>query len=292
MADEIPTVEGIDHRYVEANGIRVHVAEAGRPDAPAVLLLHGWPQHWFMWRRVMTALGGEYRLLAPDLRGFGWTEAPGHGYDGETFAADQVALLDALGLERAHVVGHDWGGWTAVLLGILHPERVDRMVVCNAPHPWSRLSLRVALELWRSWYTWVIATPGLGRLVLEHPWIARTVLGRGNVGSPFTDEELRLYADSFREPARADAIQKLYRYYQRAVREGIGGRWRAHRLTVPTLVLFGERDRYVTPKLLPGYEPFTDDMRVELVPDSGHFIVNEKPDLVIERTREWLSGRG
>ena len=291
MADEMPAVEGIDHRYVEANGIRVHVAEAGRPNAPAVLLLHGWPQHWFMWRRVMTALSGEYRLLAPDLRGFGWTEAPGNGYDGETFAADQVALLDALGLERAHIVGHDWGGWTAMLLGILHPERLDRMVVLNAPHPWPRLSAGVALELWRSWYTWVLATPGLGRLVLERPWIARRILGSGNVGTPFTDETLRLYAQSFREPARADAIVKLYRYYQRALREGVAGRWRSERLTVPTVVLFGERDRYLTPKLLPGYEPFADDMRVELVPDSGHFIADEKPDLVIERTRDWLSGR-
>jgi pimeloyl-ACP methyl ester carboxylesterase len=293
MADEIPMVEGVEHRFVEANGIRIHLAEAGPPDAPPVLLLHGWPQHWYMWRRVMSTLTDEYRLLAPDLRGFGWTEAPGHGYDGETFAADQVTLLDALEIERAHVVGHDWGGWTAFLLGILHAERVDRMVVCNAPHPWSRLSPGVLLELWRSWYTWVIATPGLGRLVLERPWIARRILGSGNVGTPFTEEELRLYVDSFREPARADAITKLYRYYQRAVREGVSGRWRNERLTAPTLLLFGERDRYVSTKLLPGYERFADDMRVELVPNSGHFIVNEKPGLVIERTRQWLaSGAG
>ena len=79
-----------------------------------------------MWRRVIGALRDERRLLAPDLRGFGWSEAPGHGYDGETFAADQVALLDALGIERAFVVGHDWGGWTAILLGLLHPDRVER----------------------------------------------------------------------------------------------------------------------------------------------------------------------
>jgi pimeloyl-ACP methyl ester carboxylesterase len=289
MPDEIPAAEGVEHRFVDANGIRIHVAEAGPAEAPVVLLLHGWPQHWYMWRRVMAALRGEYRMLAPDLRGFGWTEAPGHGYDGETFAADQVALLDALELERAHVVGHDWGGWTTMLLGILHAERVDRMVVCDAPHPWTRLSWRTALELWRAWYTWVIATPGLGRFVLERPWIARRILGGGNVGTPFTEEELRLYVDSFREPERADAIVHLYRYYQRAVREGVGGRWRAHRLTVPTLMLFGERDRYLTPRLLPGYEPFADDMRVELVPDSGHFIVDEKPDLVIDRTRGWLS---
>jgi pimeloyl-ACP methyl ester carboxylesterase len=288
MADEMPHADGVEHRFVEANGIRIHVAEAGSPNAPTVLLLHGWPQHWYAWRGVMTGLSDEYRLLAPDLRGFGWTEAPGHGYDGETFAADQVALLDALGLERAHVVGHDWGGWTAILLGILHADRVDRMVVCNSPHPWPRLSARVAVESWRSWYTWAIAAPGLGRRLLERRWIARRILTSGNVGTPFTDEEVEIYAQSFQEPARAQAIVELYRYYQRALREGISGRWRGERLSVPTLLLFGERDRYITPKLLPGYEPYTDEMRVELVPDSGHFIVEEKPDLVIDRTREWL----
>jgi pimeloyl-ACP methyl ester carboxylesterase len=289
MPDEIPAVEGIEHRFVDANGIRIHVAEAGSPDAPAVLLLHGWPQHWYMWRQVMPVLGGEYRLLAPDLRGFGWTEAPGHGYDAETFAADQVALLDVLGLERAHVVGHDWGGWTAMLLGMLHADRVDRMVVCNAPHPWAQLTPRLALELWRSWYTWLIAMPVIGRRILESAWISRQYM-RINAALPFDAEETEIYARSFREPARAQAVVELYRSYQRTVLDSARGRWQRERLHTPTLLLFGERDASLSTKLLPGYERHADDMRLELVPDSGHFIVNEKPDLVIKRTREWLKG--
>jgi pimeloyl-ACP methyl ester carboxylesterase len=290
MPNEIPRVEGVEHRYVEANGVRIHVAEAAADssEAPAILLLHGWPQHWYMWRRVIADLRSDARLLAPDLRGFGWTEAPGHGYDGETFAADQVALLDALGIERAFVIGHDWGGWTAMLLGLLHPERVERTIVCNAPHPWPRVSPRLATEAWRSWYTWVMATPGLGRRALERGWIARNILTHGNVGSPFSDAEVEVFVDSFREPARADAIVHLYRYYQRAFREALTQRWSDARLTVPTLILFGVRDRYVSPRLLEGQPPQADDMRVELVPDSGHFIVNELPELVIERAREFL----
>jgi pimeloyl-ACP methyl ester carboxylesterase len=286
MADEIPQAPGVEHRFVDANGLRVHVAEAGAPDAPAVLLLHGWPQHWYMWRRVMAGLRDEYRLIAPDLRGFGWTEAPGHGYDAETFAADQVALLDALELERAHVVGHDWGGWTAMLMGILHADRVDRMVVCNAPHPWSRLSPSIVAELWRSWYTWLIAMPVIGSRILRSMWISQRYMGLG-AGLPFTDEEAAIYARSFREPERAQAVVELYRHYQRVVWETIRGRWRGHRLSRPTLILFGVGDVSLTTKLLPGYEPYADDMRVELIPDCGHFIVDEKPDLVIERTREW-----
>ncbi len=292
MVDEFPYVEGVEHRYVEANGIRIHLAAAEPPDSstPPILLLHGWPQHWYMWRRVIAALHTERRLLAPDLRGFGWSEAPGYGYDGETFAADQIALLDALGIERADVIGHDWGGWTAMLLGIQHPDRVRRMVVCNAPHPFARPAPGLLADAWRAWYTWVIATPALGPRSLRHGWISRAILTHGNVRPPFSGEEIAMYADSFREPARAEAISRLYRYYQRAFREGAGGRWRGARLSVPTLLLFGERDLYITPKLLAGHESHADELRVELVPDSGHFLVNERPDLVIERARDFLTG--
>jgi len=293
VSGEFPHVQGVEHRFVDANGVRIHVAESGPSGSaePPILLLHGWPQHWYMWRRVIGALRGDYRLIAPDLRGFGWSEAPRRGYDGETFAVDQVALLDALGIERAFVVGHDWGGWTAMLLGLTHPDRVERMMVLNAPHPWPHITPRLVAEGWRSWYTWVIATPGLGRWVQQHGWIAKNILSRGNFRAPFADGEIDAYMDSFRERSRALAVSHLYRYYQRAFGEGLTGRWRDHRLTVPTRVLFGERDRYVSPRLLPGYEPYADDMEVELVPDSGHFVVDEKPDLVVERAREFFGQR-
>jgi pimeloyl-ACP methyl ester carboxylesterase len=290
MTHDFPHVDGVEHRFVDANGVRIHVAEAGPGGSaePPILLLHGWPQHWYMWHRVIGAMRADHRLIAPDLRGFGWSEAPGHGYDGETFAADQIALLDSLGIERAFVIGHDWGGWTTVLLGLIHPDRVERMLVLDAPHPWPNITPRLVVEGWRSWYTWVIATPGLGPWAMQQGWIARNILARGNFGAPFTGGEMDAYVDNLREPSRALAASHLYRYYQRVLREGLTGRWRSHRLTVPTRVLFGEHDRYVSPRLLPGYEPYADDMEVELVPDSGHFVVDENPDLVVERAREFF----
>jgi pimeloyl-ACP methyl ester carboxylesterase len=286
VSPDFPDVEGVEHRFVDAGGLRVHLAEAGPPDAPPVLLLHGWPQHWYMWRRVIAGLRGEFRLLAPDLRGFGSSEAPGHGYDGETFARDQVALLDALGIERAHVIGHDWGGWTTFLLGILHPARVGRLLVCNVPHPWVPPSPRLLAEGWRSWYALSLATPGLGAALLRRTGFAKGILRRGNVGTPFTEAELDAYAGSFRAPERALAVSMLYRYYLRAFGQGIAGRWRDHRLQATTLLLFGERDLYISARFLPGFERFADDMRLERVHDSGHFIVDEKPELVTERARE------
>jgi pimeloyl-ACP methyl ester carboxylesterase len=290
---EIPEVDGVQHRFVHALGLRVHVAEAGPADAPPVLLLHGWPQHWYMWRRMMDALGGELRLLAPDLRGFGWTDAPGHGYDGETMARDQVALLDALEIDRVKVLGHDWGGWVAFLIGLLHPDRAERLMVCNAPHPWPRPSPRLVAETWRSWYAFGMAMPGIGPALLERTDFTKRALSPGSLGGTFTEDEVDLYADGMRDPARARAASSLYRYYVRGFGELLRGRWRAYDLELPTLLLFGQRDFAIPWRLVAGgdHERHAPQLRVELVPDAGHFIVDEKPELVVERARE-LFARG
>jgi pimeloyl-ACP methyl ester carboxylesterase len=282
---DLPEIEGIMHRFVDLEGLRVHVAEAG--DGPPVLLLHGWPQHWYMWRGVIERLAPQFRLIAPDLRGFGWTEAPGRGYDADTFAADQIALLDALEIESASVIGHDWGGWTAMLLGLDHPDRIERMVVCNAPHPWPRLAPRLALEAWRAWYAAALAIPLLGPRLLQQTDLAGVILRGGNVGTPFQRGEVEAYVESFRDPAHARAVSNLYRYYLRLYASG-PGRWRSRRLSVPTLLLFGAQDRYISPKLMPGYERHADDMQLELIPDSGHFLVDEKPELVARRALAFL----
>ncbi|MEK6251081.1 MAG: alpha/beta hydrolase [Actinomycetota bacterium] len=286
QAHDLPEIEGVEHRFVDADGLDVHVAIAG--EGPPVLLLHGWPQHWYMWRGVIERLASQFRLIAPDLRGFGWTEAPGAGYDAETFAADQVALLDALEIESASVIGHDWGGWTAFLLGLDHSDRIERMVICNAPHPWPKIEPSLALDTWRSWYAIANATPLLGKWLSESGRMPGFFLGHGNVGDPFPDG-LDVYREQFRDPARAVAAVKLYRHYMRIFVAGFRGPYRRQRLAVPTLLLFGAADRYVSPRLLPGYEEHADDMQLELVPDSGHFLVDEKPDLVARRALSFLS---
>src|SRR3954454_4510276 len=176
-----------------------------------------------------------------------------------------------------------------MLLGLLHPQRIERMVVCNAPHPWPRMQARLVAQAWRSWYTWAIAAPGIGEFALRRG-IPRVILGHGNAGSPSSQEEIDEYTDKLAEPERARATVALYRYYQRAFREAAFGRWSDHRLTVPTLLLFGEQDRYI-PRLAIG-DPGdrAERLRIEIVPDSGHFIVDEKPDLVADRALELFAG--
>lgn len=280
-------MDGTTERRIQAGELRVNLLEAGQGEP--VLLLHGWPQHHRMWLEVMERLAPRYRLLAPDLRGFGSTDAPGHGYDGETFARDQLALLDALEIERVKVIGHDWGGWAAMLLGIGHPERVERMIVVDAPHPWPRQRLSNLTEVWRSWYASSLATPALGPWLLRRTDFVKGILTRAAPPGTFTPAELDSYADVYRAPERARAINSLYRYYHRTVIDGLRGRWRDRRLAVPTLLIFGARDLYVSAKLVDGYQPYADEMRAEIIPGAGHFLVDERPELVSERALEFFA---
>ena len=290
LPEGLPPAPSVRHRLVDVPGaggrVRIHLAEAGTGEP--VLLLHGWPQHWFMWRHILADLGGRYRLLMPDLRGFGWSQAPGTGYEPHSFAADTLALLDALGLDRVRLVGHDWGGFTAFLLGVAYPERFERIVVFNAPPLWVPLSPRVIASLWRTWYVAAAASP-LGPAVVASdrfvPWFIR-LGGRATV---FDDSEADIYARRLSDPARAWASAMLYRSYLRTARDiFIRRRYRHERLTVPTLLVFGAEDFYVPRAYISGWQSHAPGMRVEFVPGCGHFLPEERPELASSYLREFL----
>jgi len=285
MDRPMPEVEGVEHRLVNAGGLRTHVAEAG--SGPPLLMLHGWPEHWWMWRDLIGPLSETHRVICPDLRGFGWTDAPAGGYDPEVFATDIVALLDALEIEEpVALAGHDWGGWTGFILCLRHPERIKRFLALNIYHPFVKPTPRGVFGLWRFWYQWLMAAPGIGPSASRFGPVLRWV---GSRQAAWSEEELATYVDQFREPARATAGHLLYRH---AVTElapkTIRGEYRKLTMETPTLLLFGTDDHVQNHRLLPGFEPNAPNMRVELVPDTGHFIVDERPDLVLQRAREFL----
>jgi pimeloyl-ACP methyl ester carboxylesterase len=286
---EIPQVTGVAHRWVEARGIRFHVAEAGSGGDP-VLLLHGWPQHWYEWRHLMPALAERRRVIAIDLRGFGWSDAPPGGYLKEEMAQDVLAVLDALGIERVGLVGHDWGGWIGFILCLRAPHRFDRFLALNIIHPWQRL-LPFLPHAWRFWYQWIVISPGLGYLAHRDGRFTRLVLRLGVVDKGVWDEQaLASFTSNLAEPDRARAGVSMYRTFNFAeMLPIVRGRYDDVRLTVPTRVLFGVEDIALSSRLLRGYEAHVDDMEVELVPGCGHFIADERPELVEERARAFFA---
>ena len=286
---ELPEVAGVTHRTVRARGLDFHVAEAGSGD-DVVLCLHGWPQHWYEWRQLMPALADRHRVLALDLRGFGWSEAPRSGYEKENMATDVLAVLDELGLERVKLVGHDWGGWIAFLLCLREPRRFERFFALNIVPPW--LSLRSTIgHAWRFWYQQVVLAPGLGyALHRRGDFVKRVLVGGSEVKGAWSEAELAAFADNLAEPARARAAVQMYRVFNwREAWPIMRGRYAEAHLEVPTLLVFGVDDFVLRPEMLAGYQRHADEMRIELVEGCGHFIADERPELVAARAREFLA---
>ena len=147
---DLPRLDGVTHRTVPARGLRFHVAEAGAGDP--IVLVHGWPQHWWMWRHVVPLLAPHAHLVMIDLRGFGWSDAPPGPYDKQTLADDLLAVLDALGLDRVGLVAHDWGAWSGFLACMAAPERFTAFLALGCPRPGGRPSARQLRVLWRLVY--------------------------------------------------------------------------------------------------------------------------------------------
>jgi pimeloyl-ACP methyl ester carboxylesterase len=281
----LPELPGVTHRFVELDGLRVHVAEAG--DGPPLLLLHGWPQHWWCWRHLIPPLAERYRVLAPDLRGFGWSDAPAGDYAKRTFVADLLALLDLEGLDRVKLVGHDWGGYTAFLLALAHPQRVERLLALDIAPPW-RGPLRprqLALPLLGS-YQALLATPIVGQRVLRgSPHFVRALIRAGSGPTMrWTEQELDIYAEVLRDPPRARASSACYRTF--LTRELAGHvAHKPSQLSVPSLLLMGSRSAI---QLALDPAPQT-NLRVQRIPGAGHFLPEEAPTELLALAEEWFA---
>jgi pimeloyl-ACP methyl ester carboxylesterase len=290
-ATPMPHVDGVRHRDVQAAGIRFHVAEAG--EGEPVVLLHGWPQHWYCWRKVVPLLASERRVICPDMRGFGWSDAPPGRYDKKALTEDLFALLDALELERVDLVAHDWGAWVGFLACLERPERIRRYLALNIYAPWPEPpSLRGALGVLRLWYQVALSTPGLGPGLIRRTDFVKRIITAGAVHpEAWTDADLEAFAAVLREPARTSASVHLYRtFLLRELGPYARGEQRGRRLTVPTLLLHGTRDLAIDHRRLGDWEAWADDMSVELRDDSGHFIAEELPQVVAARARSLFQG--
>jgi pimeloyl-ACP methyl ester carboxylesterase len=280
---EPPALEGVEHRFHElATGVRVHVAHAGPPDAPAVVALHGFPQHWWMWRRVIGLLAGEARILAMDLRGLGWSGQPSDGdFRKVRIADDAVALLDALGIERALLAGHDWGAWAGFHAVLDAPERWSAFVPTGIAHPWPPRAV-ILRTLPRLAYQPPLAMPVVGPRVVR-AGVRRILRGAWGDRSTYDSGAEDLYAARYSDPERAEAGSRLYRDF--LLREVL--RFPAGRLRVPTRLLYGRRDFLgVAPAL--GLERHGDDARTVLLDGCGHFVPEERPGEVAAAIRELL----
>jgi len=276
----MPELGGVSHEYVQAGELRMHVAGAG--EGSPVVLLHGWPQNWWLWRRVIPLLAERHRLICPDFRGYGWSQAPPSGYEKERWADDVLALLDAMGIDRFALIGHDWGGVVGFRLCLREPDRVTSFMPLGTGHPYMRLGPRELLQTWRIAYQFLLASPVAGRRVME-----RVVRGIGARERSWSKADTEIFAGQFAEPERAQAAVLTYRTFLTKELAGSAGPSR-QQLRVPTLMLQGERDPVVRPAMLEGYEEYAESMRLEILPGVSHWVPEQVPELVAERARDFL----
>jgi pimeloyl-ACP methyl ester carboxylesterase len=258
----------------------MHYVTAG--SGPLVVLLHGFPEMWWSWRYQIASLAAAgFCVVAPDLRGYGETESMGP-FDIDTLRDDVVGLLDHLGARRAHLVAHDWGAVIAWHLAATRPERCDKLVTLNGPHPalFSRALRRSPRQCLRSAYV----------LFFWLPWLPEAVLrrggGRGVVRilrryavdhTHFGDDELRPFAEAVCKAGRASAMLGWYRHLRLGRREpGV-----VPRVDRPVLVVWGIGDPALGfDDLVPGTEAFASSLEIRRIVGAGHFVHEEKPEVV------------
>lgn len=281
----------LEHRTVEANGLRFHTVSAGRGKGKKLMMMvHGFPEHWYSWRYQLEAFKDEYEVVSFDLRGYGLTDKPQgkDAYSLEKLSSDIPALVKALGHESCVLVAHDWGGVIAWLTAHAYSSMIDQLVVIAAPHPrcdydWDQYK--------RSWYI----------LLFQAPWLPEALLTSNDceaidamfrqppTGTRRPDavslEEVERYKQAFQRPGTATAALNYYRAFVDEVTLKPSPNYvricdHREKLQVPTLLIWGANDTALGPQLAKQIPGFVEDLDLHILEDCSHWAQQDRPEEV------------
>jgi pimeloyl-ACP methyl ester carboxylesterase len=280
---------------VRANGVTLDVAQAGPEGGPLVLLLHGFPETSYGWRRQIPALAAAgFRVWAPDGRGYGRSDRP-RGVDAyriDRLAGDVVALMEAAGRDRARLVGHDWGAAVAWWLAAAEPARVERLAILNVPHfrVMKRFLWTSPSQWLRSSYMLFFQLSGLAEWLLsrrDFRALERALVRSSRPGT-FDAEALDVYRQAWRAPG---ALTAMLSWYRAAARRGVPDPPCA-RVAPPTLILWGARDAFLSRRMARASLAWCDQGRLEVKEEATHWVHLEEAAWVNERLCAFLGGGG
>ncbi len=265
------------HRRINVGDVHLHIAEAGPADGPLVVFLHGFPEFWWSWRHQLDAFAAAgFRAVAPDLRGYHLSDKPAgvRAYEVEALAGDVAGLIRALGRTEATIVGHDWGAVVAWTFAMLHGAMTTRLAILNVPHPLAMLrGMRTGRQLRKSWYIFFFQLPRLPEWAItrsDFAFIRHTFAGDG-----VPDADIARYVDALRQPG---AVQSAVNYYRATIRRSVAGRMAAITpITVPVLVIWGDRDRYLGSELADPPADLVPHARVVHLPEASHWVQTAAP---------------
>jgi epoxide hydrolase 4 len=265
----------LEQSTIETNGIRLHVVQAGPKSGVPVLLLHGFPEFWYGWRKQIPALvEAGCRVIVPDQRGYNLSDKPKDvkSYEAYTLVDDIIGLIDALEYEKVNLVGHDWGAGVAWLLANKYPERLHHLSIMNVPHPAvMRRFLRRDLEqLRRSWYIFFFQLPWLPEAGMRADnWrgAERALRGSGKIHT-FTNEDVEKYKEAWSQPG---AMTAMINWYRAAVRYQPPVPTEPH-IKVPTLMMWGMQDAALSHRMARPSMDYVEEGNLILFPEATHWV--------------------
>lgn len=290
IAKEI--ISHLSHLYLQTNGITLHVIAAGPENGPLVILLHGFPEFWYGWRYQIEALArAGFRVLAPDQRGYNLSDKPKRirDYNLDQLAADVVGLIEAAGRDQAVVVGHDWGGASAWWAAMKYPTRIQRLVILNAPHPkvMRQNIFHNRVQRKKSWYFFLFQIPFLPeRRMRKDNWRvgARALQGTSRNGT-FSEADIARYREAWSQPGAATGMLNWYR----AALRTRPARVRSTRVKMPTLLIWGARDKFLSRELAEQSVALCDAGKLVFIENASHWVQHEEPARVNELLLQFLS---
>jgi epoxide hydrolase 4 len=276
---------------ITTNGISLQVLQLGPESGSAALMLHGFPEGSYAWENMagrLAALG--YRMWVPDQRGYNLSDKPRRisAYNSEIIARDILGLIDATGCEQVDLIAHDWGGHMAWWAAARYPRRIRRLVVMNCAHP--QVMFRNVLlnprQTMKSWYVFALQLPWIPEWILSRNGYATMLESIERVdGRPVPAIEAKCYVTAWSKPR---ALTSMINWYRAAMRT-FPLRLDEPRIHVPTLLIWGEQDRFLDRALAQQSIEHCDQGRVVYLPNSGHWAHHEDPDEVTRLIRDFLA---
>ncbi|MGY6709610.1 MAG: alpha/beta fold hydrolase [Rhizobiaceae bacterium] len=279
----------------------LHYAEIGRRDAPLILCLHGFPEYWVAWKGVMEALSGDFRLVAPDQRGFNRSSRPREveAYRGKHLVADIASLADHLSPDRPFVLaGHDWGASVAYAYAFRNPGRLTHLVIANGVHPvcFQRAILEDPDQRRASQYMRLLRSDRAEELLAQDGYRRLMAMIEGFSTTGFMDEDMRAaYIETWSRPGALTAMLNWYRASPILVPEPGTEAIMPPELSkgdftlpMPHLVLWGEADQALLPSTIDGLGRYASDLTIRRFADASHWILHEKPADVAQAMRDFL----
>jgi len=276
-------MKNLRERFIETNGVKLHVMEAGPADGQMILFLHGFPEFWYAWRKQIDYFADKgYLVVVPDQRGYNLSYKPEGiaSYKIDELAKDIVGLIDAYGRDKTFLVGHDWGASVSWWVALKYPERLQKLVILNVPHPkvMAKTVFTNVEQMKKSWYIFYFQLPGAVDKLADstnYQWVLDMITSSANPGA-FTPVELEEYRKAFAQPGAFTAMVNWYRAMIQTKQE----QPQSFEVTVPMILMWGEDDVAMLTEMADESMAYCKQGKLIKFPKVSHWIQHEAADKV------------